>query len=82
MIKSHDGKAIVAAIKTTPVEDDVFGASSVRIDGRRVGPMLLLTAKTPQESKFEWDVAKVTGTIPAEDGWRPLSQGGCPLAQN
>jgi branched-chain amino acid transport system substrate-binding protein len=38
--------------------------------------------KTPAESKDGWDVYKLGATIPAEDAFRPLSEGGCPLATN
>jgi hypothetical protein len=41
--------------------------------------MYLLQVKAPDESKDKWDVFKVTATIPAEQAFRPLDQGGCPL---
>jgi branched-chain amino acid transport system substrate-binding protein len=39
----------------------------------------LFQAKTPAESRQPWDVAKVIATTPAEEAWRPLSEGGCSL---
>ncbi len=80
-VHSHDGKVVVAAMKETPTEDQPFGKGSIRIDGRRLVPMMLLKAKTPAESTFEWDVAKVTAVIPPETAWRPLAEGGCSLAK-
>jgi len=44
-------------------------------------PMYLLEVKKPQESKGEWDVFKVKGTIDAERAFRPLKDGGCPLVK-
>ena len=41
-------------------------------------PLYLLAAKTPEESKGEWDYYKPIATIKAEDAWRPLEKGGCP----
>ena len=41
--------------------------------------MYLLQVKAPDESKDKWDVFKMTATIPAEQAFRPLDQGGCPL---
>jgi branched-chain amino acid transport system substrate-binding protein len=74
-----DGRAIVAAMKQSPVDDPLFGHVTIRQDGRAVHPMYLLQVKTPEESKDKWDVFKVTGTIPAEQAFRPLGDGGCPL---
>jgi branched-chain amino acid transport system substrate-binding protein len=74
-----DGRAVVAAMKATPVDDPLFGHVSIRQDGRAMHPMYLLQVKTPAESTSEWDVFKVTGTIPADKAFRPLNEGGCPL---
>jgi branched-chain amino acid transport system substrate-binding protein len=74
-----DGRAVVAAMKATPVDDPLFGHVAIRQDGRAMHPMYLLQVKTPAESKGEWDVFKVTGTIPADKAFRPLNEGGCPL---
>ncbi len=36
---------------------------------------------TPDESKSEWDLAKIIATIPGEQAFRPLAEGGCPLVK-
>jgi branched-chain amino acid transport system substrate-binding protein len=77
-----DGKAVVAAMKAMPTDDPLFGSGQIRADGRKLHPMYLLQVKTPAESKSEWDVFKVAGTIPADKAFRPLKDGGCPLATN
>ena len=74
-----DGRAVVAAMKQSPDDDPLFGHVVIRPDGRAVHSMYLLQVKAPDESKDEWDVFKVTATIPAEQAFRPLDQGGCPL---
>jgi len=74
-----DGRAVVAAMKQSPVDDALFGHVTIRPDGRAVHPMYLLQVKTPDEAKDKWDVFKVTATIPAEQAFRPLGDGGCPL---
>lgn len=76
-----DGRAVVAAMKQSPVDDPLFGHVVIRPDGRAVHSMYLLQVKTPDESKDKWDVFKVMATIPAEQAFRPLDQGGCPLVQ-
>jgi branched-chain amino acid transport system substrate-binding protein len=77
-----DGRAVVEAMKAMPTDDPVFGKGTIRADGRQIHPMYLLQVKTPAESKSEWDVFKVTGTIPADKAFRPLNEGGCPLVKN
>jgi branched-chain amino acid transport system substrate-binding protein len=74
-----DGRAVVAAMKATPVDDPLFGHVTIRQDGRAVHPMYLLQVKTPAESKGQWDVFKLVSTIPADQAFRPLEDGGCPL---
>ena len=74
-----DGRAVVEAMKAMPTDDPLFGKGTIRADGRQVHPMYLLQVKTPAESKSEWDVFKVVGTIPADKAFRPLNDGGCPL---
>ena len=74
-----DGRAVVAAMKAMPTEDPVFGQGSIRTDGRKLHPMYLMTTKTPGESTGPWDVFKAVRTIPADQAFRPLAEGGCPL---
>jgi branched-chain amino acid transport system substrate-binding protein len=74
-----DGRAVVAEMKQSPVDDPLFGHVVIRPDGRAVHSMYLLQVKTPSESNDKWDVFTVTTTIPAEQAFRPLNQGACPL---
>ena len=76
---SGDGRAVVAAMKAIPTEDPLFGHGTIREDGRHLHPMYLLEVKTPAESKAEWDVFKISATIPADKAFRPLNEGQCPL---
>jgi branched-chain amino acid transport system substrate-binding protein len=74
-----DGRAVVAAMKATPVDDALFGHVAIREDGRAVHDMYLLQVKQPDEAKGEWDLFRVSATIPADQAFRPLNEGGCPL---
>ena len=74
-----DGKAVVAAMKALPTDDPLFGKGRIREDGRKLHPMYLLQVKSPEESKGDWDYYKVISTIPAEQAFRPLNEGNCPL---
>jgi branched-chain amino acid transport system substrate-binding protein len=74
-----DGKAVVAQMKKMPTDDPLFGKGSIRVDGRKLHPAYLLEVKKPDESKYPGDFYHVRATIPAEEAFRPLKDGGCPL---
>jgi branched-chain amino acid transport system substrate-binding protein len=69
-------------MKEIPTDDPLFGKGSVRADGRALHPMYLFQVKTPTESTSAWDVYKLVATIPADQAFRPLNEGGCPLVKN
>jgi branched-chain amino acid transport system substrate-binding protein len=75
----EDGKAAVAQMKKMPTDDPLFGKGEVRIDGRVTHPAYLFEVKTPAESKYPGDFYKLRATIPANEAFRPLKEGGCPL---
>jgi branched-chain amino acid transport system substrate-binding protein len=74
-----DGKAVVDAMKKNPTKDALFGEGTVRADGRKIHPMYLFEVKKPEESKGPWDYYKLRATIPADQAFRPLNEGKCPL---
>jgi branched-chain amino acid transport system substrate-binding protein len=74
-----DGKAVVAKMKATPTEDKLFGKGTIRADGRKIHDMYLFEVKKPEESKGPWDLYKQRATIPADQAFRPLKEGNCPL---
>jgi branched-chain amino acid transport system substrate-binding protein len=76
-----DGAAVVAKMKATPTDDKLFGKGTIRADGRKIHPMYLFEVKSPAESKGPWDYYKVRATIPADEAFRPLADGGCPLVK-
>jgi branched-chain amino acid transport system substrate-binding protein len=77
-----DGAAVVAKMKELPTDDKLFGKGEVRADGRKIHPMYLFEVKKPAESKGPWDYYKVRATIPADQAFRPLKDGGCPLVKS
>jgi branched-chain amino acid transport system substrate-binding protein len=74
-----DGVATINRMKAMPVEDDCFGHGKIRADGRNMVASYLFEVKTPAESKGPWDYYKLKVTTPADEAWRPLSEGGCPF---
>jgi branched-chain amino acid transport system substrate-binding protein len=80
-LKSDDGTKVVAKMKEMPTDDTLFGKGTVRPDGRKIHPMYLFEVKKPAESKGPWDYYKVRATVPAEEAFRPLAEGECPLVK-
>ncbi len=72
-------EAVMAKMRELPINDFMTKNGKLRIDGRVMRDMYLFEVKTPAESKGEWDYYKQLQTIPAEQAFRPLDQGGCPL---
>ena len=76
---SKDGAKVVTAMKAAPTDDPLFGKGTIRPDGRKIHPMFLFEVKSPAESKGPWDYYKYRATVPADEAFRPMSEGGCPL---
>ena len=76
-----DGSKVVAKMKELPTDDPLFGKGTVRADGRKIHPAYLVEVKKPEESKAPWDYHKVRATIPAEQAFRPIDKGECPLVK-
>ena len=79
--KTDDGTKINAQMKSMPTDDKLFGPGSIRADGRKLHPAYLVEVKKPSESKAPWDYHKIRATIPADQAFRPLADGGCPLVK-
>jgi branched-chain amino acid transport system substrate-binding protein len=80
-LKSDDGTKVVAKMKELPTDDPLFGKGTIRADGRKIHPAYLVEVKKPSESKGPYDYYKVRTTIPADQAFRPLADGGCPLVK-
>jgi branched-chain amino acid transport system substrate-binding protein len=80
-LKGDDGTKVVAEMKKLPTDDPLFGKGVVRADGRKLHPAYLVEVKKPSESKGPWDYYKILATIPADQAFRPMSEGGCLLVK-
>jgi branched-chain amino acid transport system substrate-binding protein len=76
---TDDADKVMAKLKSTQMDDPLFGKGYVRKDGRKMHDMHLFEVKKPEESKGPWDYYKLIRTIPAEEAFRPMDKGGCPL---
>jgi len=75
------GREVVAMMKKIPTDDDCFGAGRVREDGRKIHASHLFQVKKPADITTPGAVYKHIATTPAEEAFRPLAEGGCPLVR-
>jgi branched-chain amino acid transport system substrate-binding protein len=78
---SDDAKEIVPQMKKFKGKDKLFGDIAIRQDGRVIHPMYLFEVKKPEESKYPYDYYNLISTIPAEQAFRPIADGGCSLVK-
>ncbi len=76
---SDDGDAVMAQMKSTPINDFEMKNVSIRADGQVMRPLYVARIKTPAESKYPNDYYEIKGTIPAEEAWRPAAESSCDL---
>ena len=76
---TRDTKTVMAKMRELPVRDAFTDNGSLREDGRMVHSMYLFQVKKPEESRGPWDYYKLLAEVPADQAFRPLKDGGCPL---
>lgn len=76
---ARNGAATVAAMKQIPTEDPLFGRGYVRVDGRVIHDIHLFRVKAPAESRGRWDLYEHVSTVPGDEAFRPLADGGCAM---
>src|SRR5881296_3717805 len=79
--KTDDGTKAIAKMKELPTDDPLFGKGTVRADGRKLHPAYLVEVKKPSESKGPYDYYKIRATIPVDQAFRPMNEGGCSLVK-
>jgi branched-chain amino acid transport system substrate-binding protein len=79
---TDEAKAVTAKMKEMPVNDFMTKKGVIRADGRLVRDMYLFQVKSPAESRGGFDYYKLVATIPGEQAFRPLGEGGCSLAKS
>ena len=78
---TDDGTKTIAKMKELPTDDPLFGKGTIRADGRKLHPAYLFQVKKPSESKGPYDYYTLKATIPADQAFRPIDQGDCPLVK-
>ena len=71
------GRDVIDMMKKMPTDDDCFGIGNIREDGRKLHPAYLFQVKKPEESRQKGDVYKLLSTLPPEEAFRPIAEGGC-----
>jgi branched-chain amino acid transport system substrate-binding protein len=74
-----DGPTVAAKMREMPVNDFMTKNGRIRRDGRLVRDMYLFRVKSPEESKYKFDYYQLLATIPGEEAFKPMEEGGCPL---
>ncbi|OAF17717.1 ABC transporter substrate-binding protein [Bradyrhizobium neotropicale] len=78
---TRDTKTVMAKMRELPVRDAFTDNGVLREDGRMVHSMYLFQVKKPEESNSPWDYYKLLAEVPADQAFRPLKDGGCPLVK-
>ncbi|MGF3026096.1 ABC transporter substrate-binding protein [Methylobacterium aquaticum] len=76
-----EGEKVVAAMREKPIADPLFGTVTVRQDGRAVHDVFLYEVKNPADSKGPYDYYKLLDTVPGDQAFRPMAEGGCALVK-
>jgi branched-chain amino acid transport system substrate-binding protein len=80
--RTDEAQAVVRKMKEIPVDDFFTKDGKVREDGRVIRRMYLFQVKSPEESKYAFDYYRLLNTVPGEQAFRPLAEGGCPMVAN
>ncbi|HBK09137.1 MAG TPA: ABC transporter permease [Acetobacteraceae bacterium] len=74
---TDEAQAVMRSLKSLTINDVFAKGGHVRQDGRMMFDRYLARVKSPDQSKSEWDELEILQTIPAAEGFRPLSQSEC-----
>lgn len=74
-----DGPTVAAKMRELPVNDFMTKNGRIRQDGRLVRDIYLFRVKSPEESRYRFDYYELLATIPGEEAFKPIWEGGCPL---
>lgn len=78
---TDDSAAVMASMKSLPINDMFAKNGYIRDDGRMVHDMYLVQVKKPSESTGPWDYYKVMRTIPGDEAYMSLDKSSCKLVK-
>ena len=79
---TDEAAPVVERMRATPINSFMTRDARIREDGRVMREMYLYKVKAPDQSRYPWDYYELAATIPAEQAFRPLAEGGCPLVRS
>ncbi|MCC8939760.1 ABC transporter substrate-binding protein [Bradyrhizobium sp. Arg68] len=74
-----DGPTVADKMRELPVNDFMTRNGKIRQDGRLVRDMYLFRVKSPEQSKYRFDYYELLATIPGDEAFKPMEEGGCPF---
>ena len=78
---TDDTAAVLAKMKSTPINDFMTKNGSIREDGRVMRDFYVFRIKKPSESKGEWDLYAPVSTVPAAEAFQPADKSVCALVK-
>src|SRR5262249_22255809 len=81
-IGTDDPDKVSEQMRRTKINDFMTKDGWIREDGRIMRDMYLERVKSPEESKYPFDYFEILATIPANEAYRPLKDGGCPYLKS
>jgi branched-chain amino acid transport system substrate-binding protein len=78
-VGTDEAAPVLERMRATPINSFMTRNARIREDGRVMRDMYLYKVKAPDQSRHAWDYYDLVATIPAEQAFRPLADGGCPL---
>ena len=78
-IGTDDSTAVLAKMKSTPINDFFSHNGHIRSDGLAVHDMYLMQVKRQGESKYPWDYYRKISTVPAGEAFSAPTPGACKM---
>ena len=78
---TDDTAAVLAKMKSTPINDFMTRNGTIREDGRVLRDFYIFRVKKPSESKNEWDLYSEVSKVPAAEAFQPADKQVCPLVK-
>lgn len=72
-----DSDKVMEKMREMPINDFFTKGGYIRPDGRMIHDMFLMQVKSPTESKYAWDYAKLVDTIPGEKAFMSKAESKC-----
>jgi branched-chain amino acid transport system substrate-binding protein len=79
---TDEARAVLQAMRNTPVEDMYTNGAHIRADGMVVRPIYLFEGKRPEESHDPWDLLRQTGVVDKDAAFPLPAEAKCHLLRS